>query len=151
MPNNCLKYMNPAQLKAYKREKSRESYLRKHPEAKKYRDLKDLPEKERLEAIQQQRKAYYLANAPKTLAAAFLRTKARLEALAGRPRPRKCEVCGSPNQNKNAALHFDHDHSTGKFRGWLCSHCNTILGKVHDNPALLRKLAKYLEDHADVH
>lgn len=70
----------------------------------------------------------------------------RLEKIAGRPCPDQCEVCG----NVELRIVFDHNHSTGKFRGWLCSPCNTALGHARDNPALLQKLIDYLminEDH----
>ena len=40
------------------------------------------------------------------------------EVLVGRPRPDLCEVCKSPSRS----VVFDHDHTTGKFRGWLCNH-----------------------------
>jgi hypothetical protein len=43
------------------------------------------------------------------------------------------------------ALHFDHDHATEKFRGWLCKSCNNALGYVGDRPEVLRALADYLE------
>lgn len=39
----------------------------------------------------------------------------------------------------------DHNHLTGKKRGILCHPCNTSLGNMHDDPALLRKAADYLE------
>ena len=65
---------------------------------------------------------------------------ARLEKLAGRPRPKHCEVCG-----KSGKICFEHDHTMNKFRGWLCSHCNSALGYAFDSPDLLRKLAVYLE------
>ena len=39
----------------------------------------------------------------------------------------------------------DHCHKTGRVRGILCDHCNMVLGNVHDNPELLRALARYLE------
>jgi hypothetical protein len=66
----------------------------------------------------------------------------RKEKIAGRPRPEKCEVCGGVGR-----ICFDHDHATGAFRGWLCSHCNTTLGLAEDNPERLLKLALYLEQH----
>lgn len=68
----------------------------------------------------------------------------RREQEAGRPRPDVCDVCSKPNQIKKP-IYWDHCHSTGKFRGWLCHRCNTILGKVDDSPEMLRKMADYLE------
>jgi RNase P subunit RPR2 len=34
-----------------------------------------------------------------------------------------CELCGEFTEN----IHCDHDHKTGKFRGWLCATCNTTI------------------------
>lgn len=64
------------------------------------------------------------------------------ETIAGRPRPEKCEVC-----NMGTNIHFDHDHNTGRFRGWICISCNFILGYAKDNPKVLKKLAEYLRDN----
>jgi hypothetical protein len=61
---------------------------------------------------------------------------------AGRPCPPACEVCGRRTKRR---MHFDHDHATGQFRGWLCFHCNAVLGHVGDQPEILRALAKYLD------
>lgn len=66
----------------------------------------------------------------------------RLEQLAGRPRPDVCEVCEESSDRK---LAFDHCHDNGHFRGWLCHKCNLALGLMRDNPALLKKLAGYIE------
>jgi hypothetical protein len=63
----------------------------------------------------------------------------KLEAIAGRPKPNYCEVCGEKGQ-----ICFDHNHLTGKFRGWICSSCNFALGHSKDRPELLIKLANYL-------
>lgn len=60
-------------------------------------------------------------------------------------KPSSCDVCGIPEHLLKRKLSFDHNHTTGKFRGWLCGNCNTALGKTYDNPELLKKLAKYLE------
>lgn len=57
----------------------------------------------------------------------------------------KPEVCSIPGCGSTRKISFDHCHATGKFRGWLCDSCNIALGRVHDNPAVLRALADYLE------
>ena len=63
----------------------------------------------------------------------------KLQKLAGRERPDNCELCGERGHTV-----FDHNHGTGKFRGWLCHRCNRVLGSVKDDPNLLQKLADYL-------
>ena len=75
------------------------------------------------------------------------RTRRRQEALMGRPRPERCELCGEPGYGRKPSIVFDHDHATGQPRGWLCDRCNKVLGLVHDDPALLAVLQHYLEDH----
>lgn len=62
------------------------------------------------------------------------------EEIAGRPRPKYCEVCWREDKK----ICFDHNHKTGKFRGWLCHKCNVVLGMVEDNPEILINLVKYL-------
>lgn len=64
------------------------------------------------------------------------------EQLAGRPKPDACEICGE----LNIRIVFDHCHLQGHFRGWICDRCNRVLGTVQDSPALLRALARYLEN-----
>ena len=63
----------------------------------------------------------------------------RKERIAGREKPERCEVCG-----RLGKICFDHNHKTGKFRGWICTKCNITLGFVDDNPELLILLADYL-------
>ena len=41
------------------------------------------------------------------------------------PNDRRCELCG--HEAKNRKLHADHDHITGRFRGWICYRCNSAL------------------------
>ena len=85
--------------------------------------------------------AYYRARAADEAA----KYRATLEAKATHPQPDTCEVCGKPPYGKSPTLHFDHCHTTGAFRGWLCVGCNTALGSAFDDPTILRKLADYLE------
>ena len=64
---------------------------------------------------------------------------------APREMPESCEVCGSSGKSFKKGLHYDHDHSTGKFRGWLCLRCNFALGMVNDKVDILEKLINYLK------
>jgi hypothetical protein len=68
------------------------------------------------------------------------------EKLAGRKRPKKCDVCKGAKK-----ISFDHCHSTKLFRGWLCHGCNIALGFARNNPKILRKLADYQEAHITKH
>lgn len=61
----------------------------------------------------------------------------------------KCAICRRPgfmaNRGpKNRRLAVDHDHNTGKVRGLLCVHCNSMIGYAQDNPELLRAGTLYL-------
>jgi hypothetical protein len=39
----------------------------------------------------------------------------------------------------------DHCHITGRVRALLCQACNTGIGKLKEDPALIRKSADYVE------
>lgn len=57
-----------------------------------------------------------------------------------------CAICERPDRTYDH-LSVDHDHETGAVRGLLCGHCNHAIGKMGDDPELLRKAALYLERH----
>ncbi len=57
-----------------------------------------------------------------------------------------CAICGVHSSEIPMSLAVDHCHDTGAVRGLLCTSCNTTLGNMGDNPALLREAAKYLEE-----
>jgi len=53
----------------------------------------------------------------------------------------RCSICGN-----NTKLFVDHNHKNNKFRGLLCSTCNTGLGMFKDSIYNLEKAIKYLKD-----
>ena len=59
------------------------------------------------------------------------------------PNPEICECCGKLNTAKRG-LHLDHDHKNGKFRGWLCTTCNTGIGALGDNIEGVSKALDYI-------
>ena len=56
-----------------------------------------------------------------------------------------CHCCG----RKSDSLHFDHDHNTKKYRGFLCHFCNTGIGKLGDNIEGVNRALRYLERHEE--
>jgi uncharacterized membrane protein YqiK len=58
----------------------------------------------------------------------------------------KCAICGYSDKSQPKFFPMvDHDHESGKVRGILCSNCNMAIGKMKDNPELLKRAAEYLE------
>lgn len=74
--------------------------------------------------------------------------EAAKQAEAGRARPHCCEICGARKR-----IVFDHEHKSGRFRGWICDRCNKVLGLCYDDSTLLRKLGSYLDgwNHGQAH
>lgn len=60
-----------------------------------------------------------------------------------------CAICKAHFINNRFSA--DHDHSSGKPRGLLCTLCNLALGKFKDNPTYLRSAIKYLHHYKEVH
>ena len=54
-----------------------------------------------------------------------------------------CGICGA-TQSARGKLCVDHDHETGRLRGFLCTECNLALGYLKDDPTLLRRALEYL-------
>lgn len=139
-------------------ETNRRSYAKLSPEIKAERAarqkqwIKDHPEarKETLRRYRERHKEGLAKAAreynakPAVRGSVRARVAATLETLAGRPRPEVCDACGGlPDPKKG--LHYDHCHTRGHFRGWICRECNLALGNVRDDPARLLKLVAYLE------
>lgn len=58
----------------------------------------------------------------------------------------KCAICNRQlvRGRTSDSMAADHDHATGKPRGILCRRCNSVIGFVDDNPALLIEAIRYL-------
>jgi hypothetical protein len=59
-----------------------------------------------------------------------------------------CGICGRHQSEFDQALHVDHNHTSGKVRGLLCSDCNVGIGIFKDDAAILTQAAKYLTKNA---
>lgn len=58
-----------------------------------------------------------------------------------------CAICSTHVSKCKKDLALDHDHNTGKVRGFLCDQCNTGLGMFKDNTELMFKAIDYLYKH----
>ncbi len=57
-----------------------------------------------------------------------------------------CAICSLYfSENLHGHLYVDHCHTTGKVRGLLCQHCNSLLGKAKDDIDILQSAIKYLQ------
>ena len=58
-----------------------------------------------------------------------------------------CAICSAKESGHNVTEHLlvDHDHSTNKVRGLLCSSCNLMLGKAQDSIDILSHAITYLK------
>ena len=64
-----------------------------------------------------------------------IRFQERLAELDG-----KCPIC----QNIVDKLYADHNHTTGKFRDFICNTCNTAIGLLHEDMFAVLAVATYL-------
>jgi len=53
-----------------------------------------------------------------------------------------CWIC----KTKVAKFHIDHCHATNKFRGLLCSNCNSGIGLLGDDAGRLQRAAQYVSE-----
>lgn len=61
-----------------------------------------------------------------------------------------CDICHQPERQTRSGevrmLNKDHDHSTGEWRGLLCSRCNAAIGMFNDNVELMLSAIRYLQN-----
>lgn len=97
---------------------------------------------------------YYHSNTAYRERNALLRKMTRVRTAYGityaeylqkkRTQEHRCAIC-----DRAVMLHLDHCHKTGKIRGFLCIHCNRMIGWANDDPEYLLRIAHYLEKHRD--
>ena len=54
------------------------------------------------------------------------------------------------NTKKTSCFVPDHCHKTGKFRGYICDDCNTIIARAKENIQTLRNIADSLEQDLEL-
>ena len=59
----------------------------------------------------------------------------------------RCAICEKPQSDFSRKFIVDHCHKTGRIRDLLCYCCNTLLGKIENEPENLKKLLKYLDKY----
>lgn len=59
----------------------------------------------------------------------------------------RCAICQLHEDEAGGRLHVDHCHATGSVRGLLCRGCNTGIGKLREDPEIIRAAAAYVEHH----
>lgn len=57
-----------------------------------------------------------------------------------------CAICWDKNIYKKTLV-VDHCHTSDKVRGLLCDNCNLALGLTKDNPEILLRAIKYLNNY----
>lgn len=84
----------------------------------------------------------YYARHPERVKANSVKSKRKAMGIpaAERPKPDACELCSAAGRQ----MHLDHDHETGKFRGWLCNRCNMAMGVLGDTVTGIQRAIDYL-------
>ena len=64
-----------------------------------------------------------------------------------------CRICSKPElsikRGMPAELCVDHNHTTNKVRGLLCTSCNFMLGYGKEDISILQKGIEYIKEHSD--
>ncbi len=74
------------------------------------------------------------------------------EYIAKHPRPKigeefTCPICHRKKiRNFPNDVVLDHSHIDGGVRGWVCSSCNTSIGKFYDDPNILQRAMEWIKN-----
>lgn len=58
----------------------------------------------------------------------------------------KCAICEQALKDGDRFLHVDHNHTTGKVRGLLCSQCNWFISKIDNIQDCFSNLKNYVKN-----
>lgn len=58
-----------------------------------------------------------------------------------------CPICQKTTIAGITKIVLDHNHTTGKVRGWLCESCNTGIGRFDDEPEVAKRAVEWLENN----
>jgi hypothetical protein len=75
----------------------------------------------------------------------------RIKRLHRRPEPGSlftCPICTKTTIAGVSKHVLDHNHETGKVRGYLCESCNTGIGRFDDSPILLQRAIVWLNERS---
>lgn len=60
--------------------------------------------------------------------------------------PFECPICSKRTiASITSKVVLEHDHRSGKVRGWVCDSCNTGIGRFKDDKKLLTRAIKFIE------
>lgn len=58
-------------------------------------------------------------------------------------RDNSCDIC----KKQVKSLHVDHNHTTGRLRGYLCGSCNRGIGLLQDSTIIMKNALAYMETY----
>jgi len=99
---------------------------------------------------------YYLMGSCRECGTTMRREQRAVRKLAP-PQPKHCDMCHKhideityhQNSCHKQSFQLDHLHGSTIFRGWLCSNCNSGIGKLGDDLSGVIQAAIYLEKDKD--
>lgn len=60
--------------------------------------------------------------------------------------PFECPICSKRTiAGITSKVVLEHDHRSGKVRGWVCDSCNTGIGRFKDDKELLKRAIKFIK------
>ncbi|KFM19761.1 Endonuclease VII protein [Marine Group I thaumarchaeote SCGC AAA799-P11] len=77
--------------------------------------------------------------------------KLRREYVKDNPAPKigekfTCPICQkTKTREHNNEICLDHNHKTGKIRGWICGSCNSSIGKFNEDISVLERAIHWLK------
>ncbi len=75
-------------------------------------------------------------------------SKERKKFLKTKPNriPFECPICHKKTiAGITSKVVIDHNHKTGKIRGWICDSCNTGIGRFKDDVKILRRAIRFIK------